>query len=296
MNVLITLNDITNVLRSIDKSLTPKNLTLYQIAFVHESYYQEIQNMVVSGGDTESRIVSFIPYESNERLEFLGDNILKSIIGSYLYKRFPSEREGFLTKTKIRIEKSNTLHLFGRELSFNKYILLASQVEAQTITGPDKGRNAVNLYECAFEAFVGALFMDLGYIDTERFVIGVIERYIDFSDILSTNDNYKDSLQRFFQSRKWGNPRYYTLGLKHKSHLDKTFVRAVYITDVQLRELECMHKGISDVLLGLTKSVYCDYLSDNNTAPGIMFGVGKGKRIIDAEQDCARDCMTHLGV
>ena len=126
--------------------LTVKDIDLYRKAFVHESYYQAIKNTV----NNEGMEVLYLPNESNERLEFLGDNILKGVMAKYLYKNFPKHREGFMSTIKIKIEKSCTLSRIAKELGFTKYLLLSEEVESQTILGVDLGRNKSSYYEDAF--------------------------------------------------------------------------------------------------------------------------------------------------
>ena len=161
-----------------NKKLKINNLEYYQRAFVHESYYQSVQNTVINKFlDVEKTYLHYIPCESNERLEYLGDHILKAIMGKYLFTRFDQEREGFLTKLKIKIEKCSMLHQFGLTLGFKNLLLLSLQVENQTILDLDRGRNTPSYYEDAFEAFIGAIMLDFnerGYIYAERFVISVI--------------------------------------------------------------------------------------------------------------------------
>ena len=110
-NRLITKSEVENVLNYFEnigddgQRLVINNLEHYQQAFVHESYYQSVQNAIINSQiDKERSYMSFIPSESNERLEYLGDHILKALMGRYLYERFGEEREGFLTKLKIKID------------------------------------------------------------------------------------------------------------------------------------------------------------------------------------------------
>jgi dsRNA-specific ribonuclease len=280
------------------------DLELYQRAMTHESYFISVQNTIKNGNGTECPkvFIDYVPYESSERLEFLGDHILKAIMGTYLYQRFPEEREGFLTRLKIKIEKSSMLHKFGLTLGFKDYLLLSSQVEAQSILGEDRGRHTPNYYENAFEAFIGAMFSDLGYIITESFVRGVIERIIDFSDLIVRNDNFKDSIQRYYQSIKFQTPTYKSISEDGPLYR-KIFTRAIWIDDANLSQLsDIQQKSIRDY----TKSVIdgfkirngkvflklMDMVSQNN----YIVGIGVGKKVTIAEQEAAREGLLNLGL
>ena len=110
INKMITKNEVEDILNYFGNigdngsRLTINNLEHFQRAFVHESYYQSTQNAIVNNIQLTNPFITYIPCESNERLEYLGDHILKAILGRYLFERFDGEREGFLTKLKIKIE------------------------------------------------------------------------------------------------------------------------------------------------------------------------------------------------
>ena len=176
-NILITKTQVEHILNYFEnvggdehnrKPLEINNLEYYQQAFVHESYYQAVQHCTTGlknrggGGEDDKNIFLYIPKESSERLEYLGDHILKAIMGRYLFERFGMEREGFLTKLKIKIEKCSMLHKIAVTLGFKKFLLLSLQVENSTILDIDRGRNTPSHYEDAFEAFIGSILLDFG--------------------------------------------------------------------------------------------------------------------------------------
>jgi dsRNA-specific ribonuclease len=283
------------------------NLEYYQRAFVHESYYQSVQNTVINKLlDVEKAHLHYIPCESNERLEYLGDHILKAIMGKYLFERFGQEREGFLTKLKIKIEKCSMLHQFGLTLGFKKLLLLSLQVENQTILDLDRGRNTPSYYEDAFEAFIGSIMLDfneLGYIYAERFVRSVIENVIDFAEIISKNDNFKDSLQRYFQSLKWKTPTY--TSLNEEGPLYRTvFTRMLTINQQNFDQLD---QSVKNTIVIYTQKILENY---KTTKPDIfmklfnmihndnnyILGIGFGRKVINAEQDCAKQSLLNLNL
>lgn len=287
-----------------NEPLTVNNLVLYQKAFVHESYFIASKHGL-SRNDVKMQDL-YLPDESNERLEFLGDNTLKYTMGHYLYERFPDEREGFMTKTKIKMEQTKMLHKFAKELNFSKYLLLSAEVEAQTILGPDLGRNTKKFYEDLFEAFIGSIVLDNGEKGVRyanRFGVNVIENTIDFSELLVTNDNFKDSLQKFYQKSKWNTPEYQELTsigpsyrrifkrilwIKKEWLDDPTFEvyipKIKYYTEKRLEEYK------------LDKEVYTNLFQMYHAKNCWIIGVGSGRKVIDAEQECARESLLNLGI
>ncbi|MEY3420067.1 MAG: Cafeteria roenbergensis virus, partial [Bacteroidota bacterium] len=246
--------------------------------------------------------IDYIPPESSERLEFLGDSILKAIMGNYLYSRFPEEREGFLTKLKIKIEKSSMLHQFGLTLGFREYLLLSRQVEEQTVLGENRGRCTPSYYENAFEAFIGAMMLDLGYTVTSQFVKGVIEEVIDFSELITRNDNFKDSIQRFYQSIRFQTPTYKSI-VEEGPLYRRIFTRAIWINQENLSLLsEQQQLAIKEY----TKNVVSGFqirnghvflqLMDLVSKNQWIVGIGTGKKVINAEQEAAREGLVTLGL
>lgn len=310
-NTLITKEIVENILNyygnigDLGSYLEIGNLEYYQQAFVHESYFQSVSCALKNTTDLQSCVFRYIPKESSERLEYLGDHILKAVMGRYLYTRFDTEREGFLTKLKIKIEKCSMLHKIGVTLGFKRYLLLSLQVENQTILDMDRGRNTPSYYEDAFEAFVGSILLDFGergYLYADRFVTNVIENIIDFAELVSKNDNFKDSLQRYFQSVKWNTPVY--SGLCDTGPLyRKVFTRMLCLTNLQLDQLDpstqnTIQKYSSDVLSQYKRTNPEAYtkLFSLVVSGHVILGIGFGKKVITAEQECAKVCMGNLGI
>ena len=204
------------------------NLIYYQTSFVHKSYLHEVDPSF------------FKPPESNERLEYLGDSFLGAVVANYLINRFNTEQEGFLTKIRTRLVRSSMLYRFARFLGFGEFILLSQHIERLTKTGSNKGRNNPRLYEDCFESFIGAIIQDfgdeVGYKYAKRFIINIVEHIIDFSDLILCNENFKDILQRYFQSLKWANPVYIDLHESGPSHM-KSFIKGIFLNVENIKEL-----------------------------------------------------------
>lgn len=311
-NKLVTkeeVEDILNYFCNIGENNTRlciNNLEHFQRAFVHESYYQSVQNAIINAQiDEKNTFINYIPSESNERLEYLGDHILKGVVGKYLFERFGEEREGFMTKLKIKIEKCSMLHKFGETLGFKRLLMLSLQVENQTILDIDRGRGTPSYYEDAFEAFIGSIILEFdvaGYIYADRFVRSVIENVIDFSELISQNDNFKDSLQRYFQSLKFKTPIYTALD-ENGPLYRKVFTRMLSISSQQF---DTFDKVFKTRITNYTNHVMDEYKQNNPTVFLKLFqmhqngdyilGIGFGRKVIQADQECAKQCMKNLGL
>jgi len=308
-NRLITKEEVENILNYFENIgddntfLKINNLEHYQEAFIHESYYQAIQHQMTNGDENSLLTNFYLPKSSSERLEYLGDSILKAIMGRYLFERFGNEREGFLTRLKIKIEKCSMLHKIGITLGFKKYILLSLQVENQTILDTTRGRGTPSFYEDAFEAFIGSILIDFGekgYLYADRFVRTVIENIIDFAELISKNDNFKDSLQRYFQSLKWKTPIYTSLQEDGPLYR-KIFTRMLVISDKHLSEMsDVIQKDIKKY----NKYILEEYRLKNPSVFSKLFdicqkdnyilGIGFGRKVTGAEQECAKTCLKNL--
>jgi dsRNA-specific ribonuclease len=312
-NRLITREQVENILNYFENvgdngaRLSINNLEHYQQAFVHESYYQAVQSFFTKENKAEDNadLFYYVPKESSERLEYLGDHILKAVMGRYLFERFGNEREGFLTRLKIKIEKCSMLHKIGLTLGFKKYLLLSLQVENQTILDLDRGRNTPSYYEDAFEALIGSILVDFGergYLYADRFVRSVIENVIDFAELVSKNDNFKDSLQRYFQSLKWKTPVYISLNEDGPLYR-KVFTRMLTFTQEQLL---AMDKSIQTTIIHYSSTILEEYRVKNPAVYDRLFniyqngdcilGIGFGRKVTSAEQECAKQCLINLGI
>ena len=309
-NKLITkkqVEDILNYFGDIGDigRLLINDLDWYQSAFVHESYHQACQNYIAAP-DNSHVYLNYISRSSNERLEFVGDRVLKSILGVYVEERFGDhEREGFLTRINIKIEKCSMLHQIAVTLGFKEYLLLSLQIENQNILNFNRGRSTPAYFEDAFEAFIGAIRKDhgeLGNIYAERFVRNIIENVIDFSELISINDNYKDSLQRLFQMMRFKTPTYHTLQEDGPLYR-KVFTRILFITNDQFLQFNstqqhCIQEYTSDSLSYYQTTFPNIYLELFNkiTHDNYILCIGIGGKVTEAEQMAAKQGLVNLNL
>jgi len=208
-NFLVKSTDVINIMVSLDiNNFKINDIKFYQTAFIHESYtnninYSEFKNI----NDSLS-----LQDNSYETMEFLGDSLLGSIVCNYLYKRYASlhnENEGFMTKLKNKIVNGESLAYLANLLNFNKYLVISNHLEVNC-----NGRNNKNILEDTLEAFICAIYLDTqDYNLLEHFIITLIEKYVDFSDLIVNDTNYKDKLLRYIHQNYLVNPTYKTFKL-----------------------------------------------------------------------------------
>ena len=197
-NFLVTENDVKDILSNANIHLTSiGNLHFYQKSFVHESY------RTLKCYESIPKDESCLPLqkESYERLEFIGDALLESIVANYLYSRYHEiygQDEGFLTKLKTRLVCGKNLTELSSLLGFQKYIVISKYVEEK-----HKGRHNMKDHKIlcdVFEAFCGALYKATNdYELVKKFVISSIESNIDLGDMIIQDTNYKDQLWRYIK-------------------------------------------------------------------------------------------------
>jgi ribonuclease-3 len=155
----------------------PGNVFLYQLAFRHKSAAKEIINGIRM---------------SNERLEYLGDAVLSSIIADYLFKKFPYKEEGFLTEMRARMVSRTQLNKLSIKLG------LDSLIKSEMFNHQCK-----SIHGNAFEAFVGALYLDRGYGFTRKIIVKrVVEVHLDIEKIQHEDNNFKSQLIEWSQKEK----------------------------------------------------------------------------------------------
>ena len=190
-----------------------KNIEFYQRALVHKSIQKSVKKM------PPGRVKPYL-LKSNETLEFLGDAVLGLVIAEYLFKNFPKENEGFLTRIRTKLVKGKTLANFAQQLHLGPFILMSRHV-----INID-GRKNKRILEDAFEAFVGAIYLDLGIDFARAFVLRMVQKHIETVNVFE-DDNYKDLLLRYSQYKGIELPLYNTVLQEGPPH-QRTFTIESY--------------------------------------------------------------------
>ena len=163
----------------------------------------------------------------NQRLEFLGDAVLGLALTGELYEKFPSVSEGPLTKARAQMINRRTLAEQARQLRLQDYLILSRGEEANL------GRNRAAALADAFEALIGAVFLDGGFDEARSFVLRSFRRAFGEMTSIPTLDNPKGELQEILQSGSPGAPEYQLAGVSGPHH-DRDFECVVTHNGVEL--------------------------------------------------------------
>ncbi len=156
----------------------PKDLKLFEQALTHSS--------AISEGNKEAFIA-----KSNERMEFLGDAVLASVMAEKLYLRYPQEGEGFLTRFRARLVQRETLNKLANDLELHRVVKMrVEDRKASSVTGN------------ALEALLGAIYLERGYEATAKVVGDLFGKHLDIEKLAKTDNDKKSRLLEWGQKRK----------------------------------------------------------------------------------------------
>lgn len=199
---------------------TPVHLQLFKRAFYHKSTFS-----------TKDYAIS-----NNERLEFLGDAVLSTIVGEYLFKKYPNSDEGFLTKMRSKIVKRNSLDTIADKMGLDMYLSSFNQT-----------RLSKSMLGNSLEALVGAIYIELGYDQTRKYVISrILRRYLNIHELEQFDDNYKSQLLEWCQ--KNGRQIDYKVLTKYKSDKRDKFKVAVYVDGKKVGTADDFNKKSAEQL------------------------------------------------
>lgn len=185
--------------------IKPKDLRLYNTAFLHSSYANEHRAKA-----------------DYERLEFLGDSVVDLVIADYLYS-CENEDEGEMTKVRASYVCENALYEYATNLGLNRYIKVGHGEEKEG------GKYKKAIVADIFEALMGAIYLDLGYATARRTVLNIIVPYIEDPNVTFFSD-YKSSLQEYVQTTQQS--LIYDLLSEDGPAHDRTFTVEVRIDDI----------------------------------------------------------------
>lgn len=154
----------------------PKNIALYLQAFRHSSASTYIAKGIKN---------------SNERLEFLGDAVLSLVVAEYIFKLFPFKDEGTLTQLRARLVSRNTMNKLAQKIGIN------------VMVDHKKGSASATSMGDALEAFIGAIYLDQGFLKTKKFVLeGLIKMHLDVNDVMHNDTDFKSQFLNKAQKEK----------------------------------------------------------------------------------------------
>ena len=251
LNQEITIENIKQILKLYGVNYEIDNIFLYQRAFVHKSYTKrpsiENENSDIQIVDKPFDCIT-LKTKSNERLEFIGDGVLELITKYYLYRRFPKADEGFMTEKKIALVKNEHIGKLAYEMKLHKWFIISKHTEEKNT------RTNFKKLGCLFEAFLGALFLDVnklsikdennwfqnifvtgpGFQMCQIFIENIFEKHVDWTDLINNDDNFKNRLQVLIQKEFKTTPHY--LEIEHDT--ETGYKMGVYL---------CLGKEIHEV-------------------------------------------------
>ena len=277
VNKLLTKNTIQNILKKFGIFQNINNLDLYQDAMVHESYTISKIKTICSRDNV--KIVKnpdgcvLLRERSYERLEFLGDAVIENIIVSYLYRRYPDQREGFLSSMKMNLVNRITLGHLAKIIGLNEYLVIG-----RTLDDLQNARDEDKILCDVFEAFIAAIYLDFnndkhgflssfisgaGYQVAELFLINLIEdehSQLDITTFILDDRNYKNKIIKLIKRVHKYNPVFKVA----KSDISKT--------GEQILTVQLINPNTKEVI-----------------------GEGKGQNMKKAEQDASKNTLIKMG-
>jgi len=277
VNKLITKNAVQNILKKYGVFQNINNLDLYQDSMVHESYtigkIKEIcsRDNVKPVKNPDGCVL--LRERSYERLEFLGDAVIENIIVSYLYRRYPDQREGFLSSMKVNFVNRITLGHLAKVIGLHEYLVIG-----RTLDDLQNAREEDKILCDIFEAFIAAIYLDFnndkhgflnsfisgaGYQVAELFLINLIEdesSQLDITTFILDDRNYKNKIVKLIKRINKYNPEYRVI----KNDILKTGEPVITIQLFNPKNKEVISEG-------------------------------KGQNIKKAEQDASKNALIKLG-
>lgn len=203
----------------------PNNISLYKLAFRHSSVAQIIKEGVK---------------DSNERLEFLGDSVIGSVVADYLFKRFPFKDEGFLTKMRSRMVSRASHNQIALRLGLKIFIELDNE--------RFKSLQPNSIYGDAYEALVGAIYLDKGFDAAQAFIINkIINMHIDMHEIENKEIDFKSKFIEWVQREK--KEYRFEVIQDGSGSLNKPFIIELWVSNEMISRVEHVSKRKAEQLV-----------------------------------------------
>ena len=239
----------------------PRNIELYQMALSHKSIHLK---------NKKGKPVN------NERLEFLGDAILDAIVGDIVYKHFPGKREGFLTNTRSKLVQRETLNKIAQEIGLSRLIY-------------SSGRNfSHNSYMAgnAFEALIGALYLDRGYNLCMRFMQKkILTKMVNIDTVAYKEVNFKSRLIEWAQKNKM-NIAFNLLEQKKDDEGNPVFKYCVVIEGIKCNSASGFSKKESQQL---ASEETLEYIKKNTRFCDALFEAKKKRQEAEQNKETAQE-------
>ena len=249
-NKIIDDATIVSILKKYGITQAPPSPDLFRQACVHKSYVDRTEQWAKEAKeakeakdakdsdseDAQGQILAERPSNclplqeaDNEECEFAGDSLLGCVVALYLYERYAGKGEGFLTRLRTRIVNNKMLGTLAKKMGFEPWIVVSRHVEEVCVGG----RSNLRLLGSMFEAWIYALYMNYGsenpgagFVVVKKFITTVMQKHVNFVELITDDNNFKDQLLRFFQSKFHQPPRYKEVEVVGPPH-DRIFTMGV---------------------------------------------------------------------
>lgn len=193
----------------------PNNIELYKLALIHKS-----ASLLLEGGTPIN----------NERLEFLGDAVIEAVTSDYLFIEFPEAQEGYLTQLRSRIVSRQSLNVLAVKLGLDEHVIAANSVTV----------SQKHIFGDAFEAMMGAIYLDKGYEFVNRLLINhIYYHHLDMETLTESETDFKSRLI------EWGQKHHHQILFRTGHDKEYTASHPVFISTVLVDEIEVGH-GMGD--------------------------------------------------
>lgn len=187
------------------------NPRVFQTAMVHTTYVRRLEYTTPDGQVAQLAPcppgVMPLQDESYECLEFEGDSVLGVCVATYLRKKYPEKKQGFLTDARKTLVNNECIGQLSKKIGLDRFYVISRHNEESVAIN---GRNNTKKLGDIFEAFLGALWTDCGnrFHVVSTFVTSVMEAYLDIEEAINETTNYKDLFQKYYQREKKCTPVY----------------------------------------------------------------------------------------
>ena len=322
-NRLITQEEVQEILRKGGLDIKIRDIEKYWKSLSHKSYCKKKNN---DNNDIEiaerPEDALELREESNERLEFLGDSIISSVVAKYLFERYPDQDEGFMTRIRTKLVNGQTLGNFAELIGLPEFLLISRHVEERC-----KGRESYRILEDAFESFVGALFLDFNEIDLEdyydqiyknesnSYIKNLQEKLQTLSKLKLSGKNKGLVSECLSDLNKIENISFYREGLDFSGpgyQMCQIFIVNVIENNISFQDLILKDTNFKDQLLRYFQhnfQITPKYNEENIDGPphnrvftmsvsgpnGNIIGTGRGRSKKKAEQRASKFALIYLG-
>lgn len=254
-NKLFKKTDIKNILEIYNvplKKSTEYNIRTFYEAMTHRSYL--IRKHLTAEDKIAAKNAVKLQKKSNERMQFLGDAVIHFVIGEYLYHKYPKADEGFLTRLRCKLENRESLYYLAKQTDISSYLLVSQNIEVL------HGRNNINIIGGGFEAFIGALYLEIGPGIAKQFVLEVLRIELDIEKIAENETNYKDLVLQLYNQNHWGHPVYKLIKEEGPDHA-KIFTMGIYLDNKLVGQGQASSKKKAEQIA--SKEMYDSFVTKN---------------------------------